>query len=132
MPAVPVKPVEKLGDRQGTLQQNTIIVQKKAENTPRAKEAAPDIKDAADAMSTAGAATSNERVTTVTGPAIEVSLTRSTYLPGSSKVALTSTRPSLGITGGVQFGAHGEFMFARVSSQGLTCSGSMTTLPAPR
>jgi hypothetical protein len=46
--------LEKLGDRQGTLQQNTIVVQKKAENTQRAKEAAPDLRDAADAM--AGAA----------------------------------------------------------------------------
>jgi hypothetical protein len=48
--------MEKLGDRQGTLQQNTIVVQKKAENTPRAKEAAPDLKDASDAMATAAGA----------------------------------------------------------------------------
>ena len=48
--------MQKLGDRQGTLQQNTIVVQKKAENTPRAKEAAADIHDAAEAMSTAAGA----------------------------------------------------------------------------
>ncbi len=49
-------PMQKLGDRQGTLQQNTIVVQKKAENTPRAKDAAADIHDAADAMSSAAGA----------------------------------------------------------------------------
>jgi hypothetical protein len=45
--------MQKLGDRQGTLQQNTIVTQKKAENTPRAKEAASDLHDASEAMSTA-------------------------------------------------------------------------------
>lgn len=52
----PSATMEKLGDRQGTLQQNTIVIQKKAESTQRAREAAPDIKDAANAMSTAAGA----------------------------------------------------------------------------
>src|SRR4029077_20563759 len=54
------------------------------------------------------------------------------YVPDSAKVACTTILPSLGITGGVHNGAHGEFMPARVSSQDFTCSGVNVTLPEPR
>jgi len=48
-------------------------------------------------------------------------------VPGSSNVAFTTILPSAGISGGVQLGAHGEFMFARVSSHGAvdsSCAGA--------
>ncbi|MCL2645509.1 MAG: hypothetical protein FWD61_00720 [Phycisphaerales bacterium] len=46
----------KLGDRQETLHMNTIVVQKKALNTKDGKEAAADIRDAAEQMGLAAAA----------------------------------------------------------------------------
>ena len=46
----------KLGDRQETLHMNTIVVQKKAENTKDAQEAALDIRDAAEQMGLAATA----------------------------------------------------------------------------
>ncbi len=45
-----------LGDRQQRTQQNTIVTQKKAENTRDAKKAAGDVKDAAEQMGTAAGA----------------------------------------------------------------------------
>ncbi len=46
----------KLGDTQGQLQMNTIVVQKKAENTQNAQPAAMDIHEAGDHMSESAAA----------------------------------------------------------------------------
>src|SRR5947208_9521359 len=46
----------KLGDRQGQIQMNTIVVQKKAESTKNAAAAAGDIGQAGEFMSTAAAA----------------------------------------------------------------------------
>jgi len=46
----------KLGDRQGMLQQNTIVVQKKAESTKSAQKAAVDIGEASDHMAAAAGA----------------------------------------------------------------------------
>ncbi|HVS71851.1 MAG TPA: hypothetical protein VHQ47_11405 [Phycisphaerae bacterium] len=46
----------KLGDRQGTNQMNAIVIQKKAESTPKAQAAAVDIRDAADQMGDAAGA----------------------------------------------------------------------------
>lgn len=46
----------KLGDRQGQTQMNAIVIQKKAENTPKAQAAAIDIRDAAEQMGTAAGA----------------------------------------------------------------------------
>jgi hypothetical protein len=46
----------KLGDRQGQTQMNAIVIQKKAENTPKAQPAAIDIRDAAEQMGTAAGA----------------------------------------------------------------------------
>jgi hypothetical protein len=43
----------KLGDAQGTLQMNTIVIQKKAENTRDAQKAAADIRDAGEQMGNA-------------------------------------------------------------------------------
>ncbi len=48
--------IGKLADRQGTLQQNTIVIQKKAENTPRVAQAAAFIGEASDHMITAASA----------------------------------------------------------------------------
>jgi hypothetical protein len=53
-PAAPI--IGKLADRQGTLQQNAIIIQKKAENTPRVAQAAAFIGEASDHMITAASA----------------------------------------------------------------------------
>ncbi len=47
--------MQKLGDRQGQLQMNTIVVQKKAESTKSAQPAAGNIHEAADHMSEAAA-----------------------------------------------------------------------------
>ena len=49
-PAAGETPMQKLGNRQGTLQQNAIIIQKKAESTPRAGQAAAFIGEASDQM----------------------------------------------------------------------------------
>jgi hypothetical protein len=48
--------MSKLGDRQGQLQMNTIVVQKKAETTKGAQAAATDIHEASDHMSESAAA----------------------------------------------------------------------------
>ncbi len=45
-------PMQKLGDRQDTLNQNTMVLEKKAQNTHRARAAVPDIHDASQAMGT--------------------------------------------------------------------------------
>jgi hypothetical protein len=55
-PAANSQAVQKLANRQGTLQQNTIIVQKKAENTQGAAQAAAFIEEASGHMEKAAAA----------------------------------------------------------------------------
>src|SRR5262245_57695888 len=54
------------------------------------------------------------------------------YEPGVSNVTSVVTRPSDGIVGATQTGAHGELAPARVSSHALICTGLNVTFPSPR